>query len=626
MIELSLNNVTKYYGATLALEGVNFQVKKGEKAGIVGRNGSGKTTILKIISGVENIDKGNISIRKGATIGYLKQIPDYPMECSAYDVLNSAFNTLSEIEEDMRMLEDKMKILSGDDLDRALRKYSDTQETYEALGGYKKEEKLSKLCEGLKFSEEFLKRPFNILSGGEKTTLILGKILLENPYILLLDEPTNHLDMDSLEWLEGYLLENKSTVIIVSHDRYFLDKVITKTIEVEDLGCEVYKGNYSSYIKEKEERMLLQFNAYKEQQKKIGAMEESIKRLRDWSHNGDNIKFIRRAMSMEKKLDKIEKIDRPSFDKENMKIKFISSGRSGEEVIKVENLEKSFEKKSLIRNGNLLVRYEERIALIGQNGSGKSTFLKMLLKEEEIDKGLVTLGSGVRFAYLPQNISFKDEEVTVLQCFRDDIEILEGKAREYLSKFMFFGEDVFKKVKNLSGGEKTRLKLSKLLYEDINLLILDEPTNHLDIDSIETLEGSLEDFKGTIFFISHDRYFINRICNRVIALENKEFNSYLGNYDYYRQKINEKAQLIKEEKVKKPKVQKPKVIDECKVSDRKMNMLEKTINDLEEAINLIDNKMKEDNIHYEELNSLFNEKEGVQKKLDKALEDWMIYN
>ena len=626
MIELSLNNVTKYYGATLALEGVNFQVKKGEKAGIVGRNGSGKTTILKIISGVENIDKGNISIRKGATIGYLKQIPDYPMECSAHDVLNSAFNALSKIEEDMRMLEDKMKILSGDDLERALRKYSDIQEAYEALGGYKKEEKLSKLCEGLKFSEEFLKRPFNILSGGEKTTLILGKILLENPDILLLDEPTNHLDMDSLEWLEGYLLENKSTVIIVSHDRYFLDKVITKTIEVEDFSCEVYKGNYSSYIKEKEERMLLQFNAYKEQQKKIGAMEESIKRLRDWSHNGDNIKFIRRAMSMEKKLDKIEKIDRPSFDKENMKIKFISTGRSGEEVIKVENLEKSFEEKILIRNGNLLVRYEERIALIGQNGSGKSTFLKMLLKEEEIDKGLVTLGSGVRFAYLPQNISFKDEEVTVLQCFRDDIEILEGKAREYLSKFMFFGEDVFKKVKNLSGGEKTRLKLSKLLYEDINLLILDEPTNHLDIDSIETLEGSLEDFKGTIFFISHDRYFINRICNRVIALENKEFNSYLGNYDYYRQKINEKAQLIKEEKVKKPKVQKPKVIDECKVSDRKMNMLEKTINDLEEAINLIDNKMKEDNIHYEELNSLFNEKEGVQKKLDKALEDWIIYN
>ncbi|MEW8957416.1 ribosomal protection-like ABC-F family protein [Clostridium sp.] len=627
MIELSLNNVTKYYGATLALRGVTFQVKRGEKAGIVGRNGSGKTTILKIIANVEKIDEGNISIRRGTTIGYLKQIPDYPMECSAYDVLNSAFDSLSGIEETMRDLENRMKTLSGEDLEKTLKRYSNVQETYEALGGYEKEEKFSKICEGLKFSEDFLKRPFHILSGGEKTTLILGKILLENPDILLLDEPTNHLDMDSLEWLEGYLLESKSTVIIVSHDRYFLDKVITKTIEVENLCCETYKGNYSKYIKDKEEKMLLQFKFYKEQQKDIQSMEESIRRLRDWSNNGENVKFIRRAMSMEKKLDKMEKIDRPSFEKENMKIKFISSDRSGEEVIKVEDLRKSFEEKVLIDNGSLLVRYGERTALIGQNGSGKTTFLKMLLKEEKIDKGLVTLGSNVRWAYLPQNIFFNDEEATVLQCFRDDIEILEGKAREYLSKFMFFGEDVFKKVENLSGGEKTRLKLSKLLYEDINLLILDEPTNHLDIDSIETLEEALEDFKGTIFFISHDRYFINKISNRVIAIEDKKFNNYLGNYDYYRNHIKEKTQLIKEEiKVKKQKVQKVKTIDESKKKEREISRLERNMEDLEEEIKVIDNKMKEKDLNYEDLNKLFNEKEELQGKIDKVLEEWIIYN
>lgn len=624
MIELSLNGVIKYFGANLILSNITFDIHQGERVGLVGRNGSGKSTILKLISGLEPIDKGNMAIRKGAKIGYLEQMPNYKDEYTARKVLNLAFKDLMEIEENMIDLENKMRNLEEEELHKILKLYSNMQHRHEAMGGYEKEEKLSKICSGLKLTEEFLNKQFSVLSGGEKTTVMLAKILLEEPDILLLDEPTNHLDTESLEWLENYLKEYRGTVLMVSHDRYFLDSVVSKIVEIENLECKTYIGNYSSFIRQKEVNINLEVEAYKEQQKKVGAIENSIKTLRDWANRSGNEKFFRRAASMQKRLDKIERVDIPNAEKQNMKLSFIDSERSGKEVVKIEDAYKSFDDKILFENANLLVSYGERVALMGSNGSGKSTIMRILLGEEGVSTGKVELGANIKAAYLPQNIIFEDEVQTVLQYFREDLDILEGKAREYLSKFMFFGESVFKKVKNLSGGEKTRLKLSKLLYEDINLLMLDEPTNHLDIDSIETLEDALIDFKGTIFFISHDRYFINTICNRIVALENKQLINYLGNYDYYKVK---KAELKeRQEEIKEKKPRKVREVNETKKKEIETRKIEKKINKLEQEISELDIKIDSIGSDYIELSKYTSQKENIEKELERLLEEWIKYN
>lgn len=635
MIELSLNGVKKYMDATLVLENITFQVYDGEKVGIVGANGSGKSTILKLIAGLEKLniyqgsvskgyDEGWISIPRGATTAYLEQIPQYPEGLKVIDILNLAFDEVHSIESEMRKQEEQMKGLEGTSLEKVLKHYGELQKLFEVKGGYEIQEKLSKICKGLKFNDEFLNRDFDILSGGEKTTVILGKILMENPDILLLDEPTNHLDFNSMEWLESYLKSYKGIVIIVSHDRYFLDNVVTKIIEVEDKVCETYKGNYSAYIKEKEERMLQQFEDYKEQQKKINSMEKAIKDLRDWALRADNNKFFKRAVSIQKKLDKMDRISKPSFEKQNMKLSFKAAEQSGTETVKAAGLSKSFGEKAIFNEADLLIQYGERVALIGSNGSGKTTFLRMLLKEEDIDNGTVELGASVKLAYLPQNIIFDNEELTVLEYFREDVSILEGKAREYLSKFMFFGSTVFKKVRHLSGGERIRLKLSKLLYGDINLLILDEPTNHLDIDSIETLEEALEDFKGTIFFISHDRYFINKISERVIAIEDFGFKTYHGNYDYYKSKRAELEQgVIEEPTANKEKVKRVRKIDENKSREAEAAKAEAIVEALENKIKEIETAMSSAELGYEELNKLYCMKEELEKELELAMDSWL---
>lgn len=450
---------------------------------------------------------------------------------------------------------------------------------------------------------------------------------MDNPDILLLDEPTNHLDMDSIEWLENYLKSYNGIVIIVSHDRYFLDNIVTKIVEVEDMESITYKGNYSEYMKQKEENMRIQYENFREQQKKINSMENTIKELRDWAMRADNNKFFRRAASMQIKLDKMERIDKPVFEKQNMKLNLKSSQRSGNETIKAIGLSKSFEDKVIFKDADLLINFGERVALIGTNGSGKTTFLKLLLGEDRPDAGVAELGANVMAAYLPQKITFNNEELTVLECFREDICILEGKAREYLSKFMFYGKSVFKKVKNLSGGEKIRLKLGKLLFEDINLLILDEPTNHLDIDSIETFEEALEDFKGTIFFVSHDRYFINKIGERVISIEDNGFKSYPGNYDYYKNVKDELSlKVSKEPVVKREKIKKPRNIDESKKKEAEMAKIEKSIESLENEIKDIDLAMDDLSLHYEELNKWYSRKEELSKELDGVMEVWLSLN
>lgn len=638
MFELSLDGIKKYMDANLILEDITFQVYSGEKVGIVGANGSGKSTILKLIAGIEPMnycvgypgatspgyDEGFISIPRDATRAYLEQIPQYPEGLKVIDVLNLAFEEAHSIEREMHKLEDKMKALEGAELEKVLRQYSDLVQLYEVNGGYDIEEKLGKICTGLKFDDSFLNKDFSLLSGGEKTTVVLGKLLIDNPDILLLDEPTNHLDMDSIEWLEGYLKAYKGIVIIVSHDRYFLDNVVTKIVEIEDMKSIAYKGNYSSYVNQKEENMRIQFENFREQQKKINAMEKTVKDLRDWAMRADNNKFFRRAASIQIKLDKMDKIEKPIFEKQNMKLNLKSAQRSGNETIKAIGLSKSFEDKVIFKDADLLINFGERVALIGPNGCGKTTFLKLLLGEEHPDDGVVELGANVMAAYLPQKITFENEELTVLECFREDVSILEGKAREYLSKFMFYGKSVFKKVKHLSGGEKIRLKLGKLLYEDINLLILDEPTNHLDIDSIETFEEALEEFKGTIFFISHDRYFINKIGERVIAVEDNALKSYSGNYDYYKSVKDElNLKVPKEPVIKAEKIKKPRNIDESKKKEAEKAKAEKRVESLENEIRELDLAMSNSLLDYEELNKLYCRKEELNKELDIVMEAWL---
>jgi ATP-binding cassette, subfamily F, member 3 len=632
MLEMKLQGIKKFMEATLVVNNITFEAYEGDKVGIVGANGSGKSTILKLIAGIEKMhyypgypqtsspgyDEGLINLPRGATSAYLEQSPVYPEGLKVIDVLNLAFEEIVSIENQMRELEEQMKTLEDITLEKALNKYSDLVQLFEVKGGYEREEKVSKVCTGLNFTDSFLNKDFDLLSGGEKTTVVLGKLLIHNPDILLLDEPTNHLDMQAIEWLEGYLKNYKGIVIIVSHDRYFLDHVVNKIVEIEDMESISYKGNYSSFVSQKEENMRIQYEHFREQQKKINNMEKQVTSLRDWATRADNNKFFKRAASIQKKLDKMERIGKPVFERQNMRLDLKVAGRSGNETIKAIGLSKSYQDKLIFKDATLMIHYGERVGLVGPNGSGKTTFLKMLLGEEQPDQGAVELGANVMAAYLPQKITFKDEELTVLEAFREGISILEGKAREYLSKFMFYKKSPFKKVKHLSGGERIRLKLAMLLYQDINLLILDEPTNHLDIDSIETLEEALEDFKGTIFFISHDRYFINKIAERVIALEDYSFKSYQGNYDYYKSLQPKDEPSVNREKGKKHKIN----IKDVNQADLKTNALER-IEKLEKEIQALDLSMEQDQMEYEELTKLYNRKLSLSKELDSAMEWWI---
>lgn len=627
MIELALNKLQKYYGATMVLEDITFEVQTSEKVGIVGCNGCGKTTLLKVIMGIEGYEKGMLSIRKGATIGYLEQMPSYPENFKVIDVLNTAFEKVDDVYKELKKLENELSDADEADAQKLLNKYSNMQALYENLGGYEREEKLSKVCTGLEINDSFKERLFASLSGGEKTTVILGKILLQKPDILLLDEPTNHLDMEAMEWLEGYLKEYSGVVIMVSHDRYFLDNVATKIIEIEDMVSKSYDGNYTAYVNEKEKQLQLQFDAFEDQQKKIKAMEKTIAQLRDWAARGDNNKFIRRAVSMEKRLEKIQRVEKPALDKPKMDLNLSIGDRSGNDVIVVDGLYKNFGDNEILKDANLLVRYGERAALIGSNGCGKSTLLKILIGEDDEYIGKAKVGSSINVGYLPQQVAFNNEELTVLECFRENKSILEGKAREYLSKFMFYGESVFKKVKNLSGGERSRLKLALLTYEDINLLILDEPTNHFDIDSIETLEETLKDFEGTIFFVSHDRYFINNLSSRVVELHDGTLKSFDGNYEYYKSKKAQKLEEAKSED-KPAKSTAIKLKEKSDSSKKKTNPwvikdLEEKITELEGVLSGIDNEMAVNASDYEKLNELYLKKSQAQQELDEAFSKWM---
>lgn len=540
MIEIELNNIIKNYGLKNVLNGMNLTLKTGERAVIIGCNGAGKSTVLKIIMKQESISSGTINIRKNATIGMLKQIYEYEKENpNVYNFLQRSFEQFFELERKLKKSEDEMSYEKDDEkMSELLQKYGNVQQKYIQMGGYDIQEKFNKICSGLQINDKMLNQNYNDLSGGEKTIVNLGALLLKEPSILLLDEPTNHLDMEKLEWLEKFLKEYKGTILMVSHDRYFLDKVATKTILLENGKEKIYFGNYSYFLKEDEKRTLAEFENYKNQQKMIKKMKESIKTLRKFGELAKNEMFFKRAKSIEKKLAKIEQLSQVDLEQKTLlNFKLNIDSRSGKDVVIINNLNKNFESKNIFENANLQIHYGEKIALIGKNGTGKSTLLKIIMNEDCEYTGEIKIGQSVNIGYIPQEIKFKDDNQTILNFFEQFDNRNETEIRTSLAKYMFRGNDVFKKVSSLSGGEKVRLILAKLLKQNINFLILDEPTNHIDIETRELLEEAIKEYSGTVLFVSHDRYFINNLAERIVEVKEKRFFSYVGNYDDYLRKI-----------------------------------------------------------------------------------------
>ena len=537
MIEIAMNNAKRNFGFKNVLDGFDLEATTGERIALIGPNGCGKTTIFKIIAGEEKLDSGIVTTRKGASIGLLSQIPpkvsdDYTVR----DLLLKDFQKLFEVERKMRECEQKLATASPKDMDYLLSAYGKLQDYFQNMGGYEIDEKVSKICNGFKISDDMLDRAFNTLSGGEKTIVNLASLIISNPDILLLDEPTNHLDIDTLEWFEQFLANYKGTVIVSSHDRYFLDKVATKTIFIDKGKADVYHGNYTYYLQESERRALAEFEEYKNQQKQIEAMKNTVKKLREWGTQGDNPRFFRRAACIEKRLEKMEMLDRPDT-KKTLPLDFEVKGRSGKDVLVVDDLGLMAGDKVLLDGAEMSVQYGEKVCLMGKNGTGKSTFIKALLDptSDYVCQGEIKLGSQVSIGYIPQEIHFEDDNATILEVSRKSFTGSETQLRASLAKFLFYGENVFKRVGTLSGGEKVRLKLFELIQKKANLLILDEPTNHIDIDTKEMLEEALSEYAGTLLFISHDRYFINQLAERIENIEDCQFVNYLGNYDYYKE-------------------------------------------------------------------------------------------
>ncbi len=539
MIEISLNKINKNYGFNNVLKDLSFDIKTGERVALIGSNGCGKTTTLKIINGIDFPDSGSVNIRKGASIGYLCQIPNVEKDnVTGLDVYLRGVSDLIELE---NRINEFVSSMSNSDKDIKL--LSKMQEEFRIKEGYKLKEKIEKIKYGFKLNDEVLNTEYNKLSGGEKTIINLASLILKNPDILLLDEPTNHLDIETLEWFEEYLNNYKGTVLIVSHDRYFLDRVVNKVISLEKGNADIYSGNYSYYMKESERRLMAEFQAYKNQQRKIKAIEEAIARLKVWGTKSDNPAFFRRAEAMQKRLDRMTKIDKPK-EKSDLKINLTFNERSANHVLTIDELDLHIGSKEILVKSNMSIYYKDRVCLMGKNGSGKTTLIKNILNNTHDN---IKLGVNVKIGFIPQEIRFDDEELTIYDYLRNKFIGSESELRSKLSRFYFDSESIFKKLKTLSGGEKVRIKLLELILENANFLILDEPTNHIDIDTREILESSLLDFDGTILFVSHDRYFINKIATKIVRIENKKLVTYEGNYDSIKDKeIKVENKIVKE--------------------------------------------------------------------------------
>ena len=615
MVDISVFNLTKFFviGENL-LEGLSFEIQEGERVAILGRNGCGKTTLLKILTGEMDYDDGEVFVNPNKKIGLISQIPKFPMGFTVEHVLRTAYSTVTAAKQKMEELERQM---SAGATEEQLRAYDALVNRFQAGGGYEMDVEIDKVCNGLGISTEQRGQEFDSLSGGEKTRVNLARLLLEKTDILLLDEPTNHLDLNSVEWLEGYINAFKGTVLVISHDRYFIDRVAQRVIEIIDGHAEFYSGNYSFYMDEKQARFDLQMKQYEQEQAKLKQLGYTVERMKGWGIN--NRTLYRRAMSIQHRMERIRKTERPKTEK-TMKATFGEREFSGDVVFKLKNMSKSFGERTLFSDVELNVEGGERIALLGDNGTGKSTFLKCLLGEEDFS-GKLQFGPTVKWGYLPQIIKFSHPERTLYDTMLYEKNCSPQVARDRLGAFMFQGEDVFKTVGTLSGGEQSRLRLCMLMDEKINLLILDEPTNHLDIASREWIEAAIEEFEGVLLFVSHDRYFIEKFAERIWLLEDGKIRDFRCGYAKYRS-IIEHEQTAKPAIAAMPKPKKEKPKGGTKEQDKLIRRLEREIEKQEKILAEYDPQIDAAAADYQELTRLLAEKEEAELVLMDLMEQW----
>ena len=630
---LSCNHISKSYGVETILNDCSFFINDNEKAAIVGNNGAGKSTIMKIIMGELLPDEGNVIIGKDKTIGYLAQYQDLGSDTTIYEEVKSVKHNLIDMEQKLLEYEKEMAKVSGDELSKLIETYTNLEHRFQLLNGYSYKSEIEGVIKGLGFTEDDFNKSVGNLSGGQKTRVALCKLLLEKPDIIMLDEPTNHLDLNSIKWLETYLLNYNGAVLIIAHDRYFLDKIVSKVIEIENHKAHVYSGNYSDFAVKKQELRVATMNAYLKQQSEIKHQEEVIAKLRSYKQE----KFYKRAESREKQLEKIDLIEKPEELKNNMTIKLEPDIVSGNDVLSVENLEKSYNT-LLFKNISFEIKRGEHVAIIGDNGTGKTTILKIINGLVDADSGMIKLGTNVHIGYYDQEQHNLTDENTLFEEIANSYpNMTNTKIRNTLAAFMFTGEDVFKRVSDLSGGEKGRLSLAKLMLSEANLIILDEPTNHLDMASKEILENAINNYTGTVLYVSHDRYFINQTASRILELTNTKLINYLGNYDYYEEKKEELTATFapKEEKAKAEKTTSSNKQDylERKAEAARIRKLKNDISEVEEKIKKYEDRLNEldemvadpsVSTNSAKLNEIGKEQNEISDKLDKLMEEWEI--
>ncbi|OLS03480.1 ABC-F family ATP-binding cassette domain-containing protein [Tissierella creatinophila] len=634
MSVLSCRSLEKTYVIDTILEDVNFNLELGDRVGVIGLNGSGKTTLFNILSGNLEKDKGDIFIQKDVRIGYLKQHIKIDSERSIFEDCLEVFEKLIKMEKNLRVLEEKIAINSEDEhstvLEKDMKEYGDLLEKFISLNGYGYKSDIRGVLIGLGFTEEDFDKNINLLSGGQKSRLSLAKLLLENPDLLLLDEPTNHLDIEAISWLEKFLRDYKGATLIISHDRFFLDNVVNRIFLLENKTIKIYNSNYTKFMDRRKKDLEILKNQYENQQKELKRQEEIVSRFMNYG----GARYIKQAQSRQKLLDKIKTLDKP-MEEAKTRIKFEPKIKSGRDVLLVKGIKKSFGDFKLLKNIDLEVYRGERVGLIGANGIGKTTLFKIILGELKQDDGEIKIGHKVNFGYFDQEMERLHSQKTIIDEVWDENPKLDYyDIRKILSQFLFVGDDIFKEVKDLSGGEKARLSLLDLMLSNANFLLMDEPTNHLDIDSKEILEDALLDYNGTLFVISHDRYFLNRVCNKILELTPEGVNEYLGNYNYYLEKKNESI-VSEEETQEKTKTQikldrkKIKQIEsEKKFKKKQISSIEESISQKEAKLLEIDEKLCDGEV-YEDLEvivELSQEREVIKNELEELYEEWIIVN
>ena len=621
MVDIRVTGLVKSFDLEKKiLNGLSFQVDSGERVGLLGKNGAGKTTLFRMLTGELEPDEGEIQLGAGRRVGLISQIPVYPAGYTVEDVLRSAFARMYRMKDEMDALALRMEQGASDET--TLRRYGELNARFEGLGGWDTDTAVNKVANGLSIPQAMRQRDFDCLSGGEKTRVNLGRLILEDTDILLLDEPTNHLDLQATEWLEEYLRKFRGTVVAISHDRYFLDRTVTRIIEIQDGKAEFYSGNYSFYAIEKERRYQERMKQYLKEQAKIQQLEKAAEQMHLWAFMGNDA-LHKRAFSMEKRIERMRTTQKPTKARK-LEARFQSREFKGDEVLQIKGLTKSFGEKHLFSDVYLRCEGGERIALLGENGTGKTTLLNILTGSEKPDSGSVRLGPSVKAAYLPQVIHFDHPERSILDTMLYELDITPQSARNRLAAYQFTGEDVFKQVSVLSGGELSRLRLCMLMDESINLLILDEPTNHLDIDSREWLEEAVEAFDGTLLFVSHDRYFINRFATRVWELENGTVSDYPMGFTQYRQaKEEEHAAASAAAAVPAP----PKKTGSRgnraqQAAKKQLTICETAISRLEAELTRLDGEMEQAACDAERLNELYRQRQAVETELEREMTRW----